>query len=176
MSNSVKIDLKTLDRFSEALRKGPDIVREEIVTATNIAGEFVRATAVKNVGKIQPYSPVDTGQMRASILVSDAVIRPTKIERYVSVGVKHGVVVEKGRKPGTFPPVKRMRQWVKRKGIAKGKQADAIAFLIGRKIKEKGIKKKPFLEPAIASSGARFRFVDALSKAVEKALARIGGK
>lgn len=50
-----------------------------------------------------------------------------------------------GRKPGKFPPVGQILQWIERKGIlprpdAKGKvpSKQSLAFLIGRAIAEKG--------------------------------------
>lgn len=48
-----------------------------------------------------------------------------------------------GRKPGKFPPVKAIEQWIKDKGIAPiGKQIkiSSLAFLIARKIAKEGTK------------------------------------
>ena len=47
--------------------------------------------------------------------------------------------LDKGRRPGKFPPVNVMRDYVRSKlGISEEKQVNSIAFLIGRKIKEQG--------------------------------------
>lgn len=55
--------------------------------------------------------------------------------------------VEEGRKPGKFPPIANIKQWVKDKPIiprpdSKGKlpTENQLAFLIGRKIEKQGIK------------------------------------
>ena len=48
-----------------------------------------------------------------------------------------------GRKPGAFPPIKAIEQWIKDKGIAGiGKQikVSSLAFLIARKIANEGTK------------------------------------
>ncbi len=45
---------------------------------------------------------------------------------------------------GTLKLIDAIKGWVKRKGIAKGKEADRAAFLIARSIFRKGISPKPF--------------------------------
>lgn len=45
---------------------------------------------------------------------------------------------------GTLKLIDAIKGWVKRKGIAKGKEADKAAFLIARSIYKKGISPKPF--------------------------------
>lgn len=47
--------------------------------------------------------------------------------------------LDKGRKPGTFPPVDNIRDWVRDKlGITEEKEINQIAYLVGRKIKNEG--------------------------------------
>ena len=54
-------------------------------------------------------------------------------------GLKRVLFLEYGRRAGTFPPVDVLREWVRRKlGITDKKEINRVAFLIGRKIKEKG--------------------------------------
>ena len=45
---------------------------------------------------------------------------------------------------GTLKLIDAIKGWVKRKGIAKGKEADRAAFLIARSIYKNGISPKPF--------------------------------
>lgn len=45
---------------------------------------------------------------------------------------------------GTLKLIDAIKGWVKRKGIAKGKEADRAAFLIARSIYKNGINPKPF--------------------------------
>lgn len=63
--------------------------------------------------------------------------------------------IEEGRSPGKFPPVKALLDWISVKPIIPRPDADGriptpkqLSFLIGRKIKEEGI--KPF--PALATT------------------------
>lgn len=47
--------------------------------------------------------------------------------------------LDKGRAPGTFPPVDNIRDWVRDKlGITEEKEINQIAYLVGRKIKKEG--------------------------------------
>mgnify|MGYP006874685652 FL=1 len=61
--------------------------------------------------------------------------------------------IEHGRAPGKFPPVKALLDWISVKPIIPRPDADGriptpkqLSFLIGRKIKEEGIKPFPALE------------------------------
>jgi hypothetical protein len=54
-------------------------------------------------------------------------------------GLKRVLFLQFGREPGTFPPVDVIRKWVESKlNITGDKEINQVAFLIGRKIKEKG--------------------------------------
>lgn len=57
----------------------------------------------------------------------------------------------KGAKQGgALKLIDAIKGWVKRKGIASGKEADKVAFLIARSIYQKGINPKPFFFKQIA--------------------------
>lgn len=71
--------------------------------------------------------------------------------------------VEEGRKPGTFPNVDAIREWVRIKPILPSPfyggrlpTQDQLAFLIGRKIKEDGIPARPYLEMSIEDALSEF--------------------
>jgi len=51
---------------------------------------------------------------------------------------------------GTLSLINAIRGWVKRKGIAKGKEIDRAAFLIARSIYKNGISPKPFFFKQVA--------------------------
>lgn len=97
------------------------------------------------------------------------------IGRNADIANRYAVPVEKGRRPGTMPkignsPQEGLWRWVLRHGwyneasVKRGgkpsvfqlsnnkekkiKQAKSIAFLIARKIKEKGVRPRPYLIPA----------------------------
>lgn len=51
--------------------------------------------------------------------------------------------VESGRKPGKFPPISKIKEWTKYKGIP-----EAAAYPIAVKIYQFGIRPRPFIRPA----------------------------
>jgi len=102
--------------------------------------EFRRAIsgAVKETEtKVAENTPVGvSGFLRTGIkgkVLTDlhGVVRPT------GASVKYADVVELGRRPGKFPPVDAITLWVKR--IINPKKLKQIAFLVARKIANKGI-------------------------------------
>ena len=66
--------------------------------------------------------------------------------------------VEKGRKPGTYPPVSAIRKWIDIKPViprainGKVPTKDQLAYLICRKIYRVGIAPRPLLQEAIDSA------------------------
>jgi hypothetical protein len=63
----------------------------------------------------------------------------------------YGQYVDSGRKPGgKFPPPPAIKNWIKDKPIrVRGISIDSAAYLIGKKISEKGIEPTPFIEQSI---------------------------
>lgn len=64
--------------------------------------------------------------------------------------------IENGRQPGKWPPVNAIKEWIKIKPVTpfptsnlKLPTVEQLTYLIGRKIKEKGIKARPLLASAI---------------------------
>lgn len=53
-------------------------------------------------------------------------------------GVARLLFLEFGRRPGTMPPLDVIEAWVRRKLNVEDKDVRSVAFLIARKIKEKG--------------------------------------
>lgn len=63
-------------------------------------------------------------------------------------GEDYAQQLEMGRKPGRFPPIDAIKQWIIDKGIANKIQGEitvsALAFLIARKIAKNGWKREQF--------------------------------
>ena len=53
-------------------------------------------------------------------------------------GLRYIGALDKGRRPGRFPPVDAIRDWVAQKLGISGNENDSIAYLIGRKIANEG--------------------------------------
>lgn len=79
--------------------------------------------------------------------------------------------VEYGRRPGQFPPISKILEWVKVKPVVprpmdNGKipTEKQLAFLIARKISEDGIKPSPALDKAVGLTYAQF--IEEIGKAI----------
>lgn len=98
----------------------------------------------QKVAKVR--APSDTGQGTNSIEIIRE-FRPPIFIGGIQTSLPHMVVMEEGRKPGTFPPLEPIIAWVRRHRsifkIRSGKGGEAaikgLAFVIARKISKKGI-------------------------------------
>lgn len=95
--------------------------------------------------------------------------------KYLTVSIQleeYYKYVENGRKAGKFPPVEKIKEWIKVKPVlpyTKGKRLpneNQLAYLIGRKIAREGTRANPFLEPTIRD----FKLVDKIYAAVNSML------
>lgn len=55
--------------------------------------------------------------------------------------VGYGIVVERGRRPGKYPPIAAIQGWARRHGIP--------PFLVARKIARRGTRPQPFVGPSL---------------------------
>lgn len=95
--------------------------------------------------------------------------------KYLTVSIQledYYKYVENGRKAGKFPPVEKIKEWIKVKPvIPRGKNGkvpneNQLSYLIGRKIAREGTRANPFLEPTIRD----FKLVDKIYAAVNSML------
>lgn len=76
----------------------------------------------------------------------------------IGSNVNYAGDVEYGQKPGNWPNVGDLMRWVKKKIIAgPDKAVRSAAYLIGRKIYQKGTKAKPYLIPAAEREWNNFK-------------------
>ena len=81
--------------------------------------------------------------------------------------------LEKGRGPGKFPPVDKIKEWIEVKPVnptplsnGKTPSVEQLSFLISRKIANEGTEGKPFFEPAKEQTIREFE--DKINQAVEE--------
>lgn len=132
----------------------------------NRYGDYFIQQARTNLGRNHSYASGNLGDTMEKIITID--------ERGYKVEIKladYWEYVENGRKPGKFPPVNRIREWIMIKPVhprpmnirRKWKTKDGsehsrevtitptvpqLTYLIGRKIKDDGIPARPFFRPA----------------------------
>lgn len=87
--------------------------------------------------------------------------------------------VENGRKAGKFPPINKIEEWVKVKPVlpyrdknGKLPTLNQLTYLIGRKIKEKGIEGKHLLQKSVDEIYKEIedRLIDALAEDLHNAV------
>lgn len=172
--------LAKLARFERAVYLGAS----DAVTSVCLLTKSLAQTALRDLGR------VDRGTLRNSITAS-VVRKPDEVRGVVSADAFYAIWVEFGRRgsksspPGVvegwsataaWPPPPVIAAWVARNlaklragGKGSGKapaSVESLAFMIGRKVAERGIKPSPFMRPAEAYARPRFQgiLVDAVLK------------
>lgn len=103
-----------------------------------------------------------TGELADSFKYNDSIGAVTFLQ--------YGEIVDAGRKAGRFPPIKPIEQWIRARGIsASGKTPEQLAFAIATKIKERGFRPQPFIQPTIADIEKQFAeiFAEAIADDIE---------
>lgn len=92
--------------------------------------------------------------IRASGKSAKSIKKQVKLTEGTLTGAKYFFQQRHGRRPGKFPPVSEILEWIKTKGITPKDSRTSIkslAFLFARKIAERGTdifqKKRPALDP-----------------------------
>lgn len=64
---------------------------------------------------------------------------------------RYGEVIDNGRRRGSFPPIKPIKEWIKDRGLKlkAGQTHEQQAFAIATSIKKRGIRPRPFIQPAL---------------------------
>lgn len=96
--------------------------------------------------------PVAWGKLRSS-----GHVKPIPKGHKAEFESNYARYVEFGRRAGKFPPIDPIRDWVRKVGMASGENVNSIAFLVARKIAQKGTRKQPFLRPAFERERMRFK-------------------
>lgn len=152
----VKVTLK-LDGLQNKLNSVSKKIQEEVSAELEAGAMEFRDLAKKDL----VAQAGDTGTLYRSINYKPIdkynynVYADAPYAAFIEFGTKSGFNAEPGleeyaaqfrgiRKIGTLKFIDAIKAWVIRKGIAQGKEADSVAFLIARKIKRDGIEARPF--------------------------------
>ena len=118
----------------------------------------------------------DNGSVATGMLRNSGSVRP-QVDGTVDAGfyAEYAYWVEYGRKAGGMPPVKLIKEWVRKKHITSDeKEIDSIAFAIARNIAANGTKAKPFLTPSYEENKARID--ELMQKAINQVVEGYNGK
>jgi hypothetical protein len=140
MSNGFTIEVNGLDELMAIAEKYPNISEKYINKAINRSLIKIQNTATKNA----PSG--DTQQLRQNWNISMGRFAGELSSGAKNNGYSYGLTVEYGRKPGKGFDYKNPMfvAWCDKRGLS--------PFLVMRSIKKKGIKARPFFQPAINSS------------------------
>jgi len=128
----ITFDVSEIYAFAAELEGVTPFVNAEVLDAMDASLSIWKTYAADE-------TPVSSGAARQSI---ESVIhgQPPNFHGEVVMGVKYGLPLERGRRPGKWPPRDAIALWVRRKlGVPEDK-VQQVAFLIQRAIGQRGTK------------------------------------
>lgn len=113
-------------------------------------------------------TPVNTGQLRASVGFSQPVVTERDIEGRLGTNVAYALPVEFGSRPH-WPPGAPIEFWVRRKLRVPAPRVRAVAFLVARKIARRGTPAQAMFRKGLEESRPRIaRLFDTLPRLVKE--------
>lgn len=155
--NLIKANVIGLDAFKQQLSRATNELKTEVDAELQAAAMEFEALAKRDLAQ--------QGGDRGTLLRSISYKKNNELSYTVSANAFYAPFIEFGTKskfnpyPGTeefasqfkgatqggaLKLIDAIKGWVKRKGIASGKEVDRVAFLIARSIYRNGISPKPF--------------------------------
>jgi len=156
METRISIDSK---QVLEGLKKAPAQVERNVELALDRAG----LELTRRARELAPKS-------FSTLVNSIRMVVLGRLKRLIAPGTNYALSVELGRKPGKQPGTGNgLQEWVKQKTGLTGKPLESATYLIARSIARKGIKPKPYMQPAAEQMTARIR--ELVAAGVERGLA-----
>lgn len=144
---------------------------DELAKGARIAGMRAQRHMVQVTSAAKP-APVNTGQFRRA-WKSDVLRASHSVMLEVYNPTPYAPIIEYGRRPGKRPPRQAIEQWVERKfGVKNEADKRAIAFVVARKIGQRGIEGKHLLEGAIPD--LEKMIIDEIKQHLDRVIARGG--
>lgn len=179
MANSFTIEVKGLDQVEKILKDLPKRATDEINAEFQLIGKEWQEAAFRD-------APADRARLKGSISdkngsLSFELQAQTAYAAYQEFGTKgqfrapasvpgYASQFKGGGNNGGVNPIVALTAWVERKGIAQGKKAKSVAFLIFRKQKRVGMPAKSFLFTGRDGSDRVKFFVEKLRKNIAAVL------
>lgn len=143
----VTVEVLGLEGLRRGLSGAPKVMEREVRGA-------MEASLLSLEADMRANGARDTGRMTGSVSHR---IEGSGVALTGRAGpqVAYAFYVERGRRPGRYPPIAAIAGWARRHGIA--------PFLVARAIARRGIRARPFVEPAYrrqrGAIEARFRAI-----------------
>lgn len=136
---SVEIRIEGIEKLQAGVAAGPATLATEVRTAMQAGSILIEGTA-------RSLAPKDTSRLAGSI--THAITGGgANLTSKIGPSVAYGFFVEKGRRPGTPPPVSAIRGWATRHGIN--------PYVLARAIGRRGTKARPYMLPAFNQNVGR---------------------
>lgn len=123
--------------------------------------EFGKEVVAEMQQELIENGDIASGNLYRSLKVEVQTSIKETIVRFLSLD--YGIDVDKGREPGKFPPISKIKEWTKLKGIP-----EKAAFPIAKKIYKFGIAPKPFIFDSFNKKKTAFvkKLADVYSKSI----------
>lgn len=170
MSDGMYIDFDQV-AFQQFKRNKKQFTREVLTKAAQGLNNSAARIVAEAKQKIKDNGSIATGMLRNS-----GSVRP-QVDGTVDAGfyAEYAYWVEYGRKAGGMPPVKLIKEWVRKKHLSQDeKEIDSMAFAIAKNIAANGTKAKPFLTPSYEENKARIDEI--MQKAINEVTNNFNGR
>jgi hypothetical protein len=160
-----EVKAKGFDRALQSLRSFETVAANENRKAMGQAVALVVQTAGKKV-------PTNLGHLRASITGKVVGAAAGTVVGVVGAYEPYANVVEEGADPH-WPNATSLALWVLRVLRVPRKDVESVTFLIGRMISRRGLRARPYLQPAFEENQGKIRGL--FEKALARIVRRLGG-
>lgn len=170
MSDGMHIDFDQV-AFQQFKRNKKQFTREVLNKAAQGLNNSAARIVAEAKQKIKDNGSIATGMLRSSGSVRQ------QVDGTVDAGfyAEYAYWVEYGRKAGGMPPVKLIKEWVRKKHLSGDeREIDSMAFAIAKSIAANGTKAKPFLTPSYEENKARIDEI--MQKAINEVTNNFNGK
>lgn len=161
-----KIEIEGLDKLVRKRFKSNAWMGDAITKGMRQSGLAIQREAAI-------LAPVNTGALRQSITTEVDQRPPFALWATVGPTVGYGRYVEFGRSAGAPPPVAAIEPWVRQKLKVPSPQSFRVAYLVARRIGERGLKPRPYMAPGTKKA---WTSIDGIWRQIKGEIARAWGK
>jgi hypothetical protein len=134
-------DVTQVEILAGDFDRAPKVLERELPKTLDKSADIIKRAAIRNLER--------SGAVASRKLVKSIAVGVTsRTGRTVKAHARHAAVVERGRRAGVaMPPAGALIAWMRLKGID-----TSYEFKLREGIRDRGIKARPFMSPALLSS------------------------